>query len=220
MEVFKPSTKNIIDILLTFSNSQDYPVKETATYGLGIISQNPEILPYLERIIGNLLENLKLSQQTKESLQVDASTSEKTATKIKIMLHCHDNITSTLGKYLFHFKNSLSNPTQVFWLWVQNLPILHDKMEAEPQHQFLCDFFMELVQNDAQINFYAIKLVVGILGIILDNKCSNYLRNSIRTLLFSLVEREKEAFFEIIDGLHTRQVIEKLLNEKGRDDIC
>ena len=214
IELFESTSKNIVDILLTFSNSRDYAVKETATYGLGIISQNSEIRPYIGKIIENISENLKASQQTKESILVDALNSEETAKRIKIMMHCHDNITSALGKYLFQYKNNLPDPTQLFWLWIQNLPILHDKMEAEFQHQLLCDFFIELLQNDAQIDFYPMKLVVSIFGVILDNKCSNELKNSIRRVIVLLVEKEKETFFEMTTSIRGRQIIEELLSEK------
>lgn len=214
IELFGSNSSNIVDLLLTFSNSRDYAVKETAIYGLGIISRNLEIRPYVGKIIESIAENLKLSQQTKESILADALTSEQTAKKIKIMLHCHDNITSTLGKYLSQYKNGLPNSIQLISLWIQNLPISHDKMEAEHQHQFLCNLVMELIQNNNQVDLYLMKLVVGIFGVILYNKCSNELRSSIKRVILLLVEKEKEAFLELIIGLRGREGIEELLSEK------
>ena len=150
----------LANALLTFIISKHATVRQAASYGLGqlAIQSRDYFAPIAESCVNKIYDSLKIPQNMD---------------KPKPFGHSKDNSIAALGKILKNQGEKLANPTQVFGVWLESMPLKFDKMESIGQNEFLAD----LVNANAPLIVEAAPRAMAILGEILDTKtCSAEIR--------------------------------------------
>ena len=155
LELLSSKWEFFTQALLTFATNKAATVRQAAAYGIGNLGiQSREYFAAIsDSCIGSLYDSLKCQQGTD---------------KPKPFGHSRDNTIAAIGKILKFQGERLSNPAQVYGVWLDNLPLKFDKQEAIGQNEFLAD----LVLANAPLVLETAPRVMKILGEILDTKTS------------------------------------------------
>lgn len=110
-----------LPILMTGASNENPELRQCCIYGLGVVACHyPDVFqPYLQNVLSLLVAALQ--HPSAKSRDNEMAT---------------DNAVSTIGKILIQFPAQV-DPEVVENIWLKNLPLLHDDLEARTMHQQL-----------------------------------------------------------------------------------
>lgn len=191
LEMLSSKWEFLSQALLIYSVSKHASIRQAANYGLGqlAIQSGPHFSVISDRVVNSIYESLKVPINTE---------------KPKVYNHAKDNSIAALGKILKSQGQSLSNPQQVYGVWLDNMPLKFDKLESIGQNEFLAD----LVIANAPIIQETTPKIMFTLGEILDTKtCSDGIRPKVVEAIVKLTSypNVSASFNEIMEKLSVAQ---------------
>ncbi len=110
-----------LPFLIEGASNEDASLRQCSVYGLGVVaSKYPEAFqPHIPELLPNLIRAVQ--HPSAKSRENEMAT---------------DNIVSTIGKIIQQFPDKV-DPEVVDQVWLKNLPLLHDDLEARNMHALL-----------------------------------------------------------------------------------
>jgi len=118
--------KDFLPFLVTGSTEQDATLRQCSIYGMGVVaSKHPEVFQHwIPEVLPKLVRTI-----------------QHPASKSRENQLATDNAISAIGKIIYQFPGKADQ--KIVELWLKNLPLLHDDLEARIMH----DLFVTLVEN-------------------------------------------------------------------------
>ena len=186
---------DLINLLIKYSKYSKPDVRQAANYGLGIFIKLSEVDIYKKYYI-DILKALKTSYINFPS---NNSMNRKLYRANGL---AYDNAIASIGKSI-GYKNM--KEIEYINLWIDNLPLKIDETEMEEGHNILCDFIINKIYKDLNLDEkYLDKIIKVLINIYNEDNLSNdEINNKIKS---------------IFHNIELRQIIEKIYNEYNKEN--
>ena len=182
---------NLINILIQYSKYNKADVRQAANYGLGIFIKLSDDNIHQKYYI-DILKALKLSCV---NFPFNNSQNKKIYRAIGL---AYENAIASIGKAIGYKK---MKEMEYFYLWLENLPLNIDETEIEEGHTILCDFLINNIYKEYNLEEkYLNKILQILINIYQEENLSNQEINNKIKLIFH-------------NNNEFRPIIEKIYNE-------
>jgi hypothetical protein len=187
---------NLINILIKYSNYSKPDVRQAANYGLGIFIKLSEENIYKKYY----MEILKALRTSCINFPLNNCQNKKVYRAIGL---AYENAIAAIGKTI---GNKKMKEMEYFYLWLDNLPLNIDETEMEEGHTILCDFIINNIYKEYNLEEkYLNKMIKILINIFQEENLSN---EEINNKIKLIIQKKNEI----------RPIIEKIFNEYKKDN--
>ena len=130
LELIPNEWPEFAQVLIQYATHPSPDVRQAAVYGIGVLAEKSgtAFRTVSEYCLKALIASIQLKRKEGEDRE--------------IFFHARDNAVSSLGKIIKSQSESI-NLQETIQIWLNQLPLKHDKLEARIQHELLIDIILE-----------------------------------------------------------------------------